>query len=447
MSLTINEFRRIAQSVCDIDVGLDRPLAYQPEEGVINAERLADILRQYEVDGFIDLENFVRDTRVIRDETINRLLGFEDEPDDLEENDSELATEGENSTDLISNFQVPVTSVRGFLAISPSLFAIRFNAEVETPSECEIVLSMTNNSDVPAGQFDNDLFVVIYRQQSVVGITQFVLKNKRYSTGVIKLEKDDELMTIGMGTSYSRRKATGEREVLLTPDGRLSKRFRVTLMNIFEDFDIDMDGLLNRKEHDFYTIATGDVALNDEEWSLVTSQFNSRDGCLTLDGFLKMHQLEATSGDEHVIEDMWTSLHRLGYDSGLQSIYGCSFNIEVFSQAQNVSLIPELHFVTREDRTFILQKLYDLGVEEQTCDLRPRIFRTEYFGLLIAHKNPDLLGRRYRLSIEEDRNVRWNFVSGRDVIHMEDSDSEWVLIVSYTVMDEDYAATFSLIEN
>ncbi|VDK74262.1 unnamed protein product [Cylicostephanus goldi] len=103
----------------------------------------------------------------------------------------------------------------------------------------------------------------------------------------------------------------------------------MTLMNVFDMFDFDSDGLLSRNEYSAFAIATADTPPDDEEWQLLTSQFDARDEALTMVGFLFMHECEAFSGDDLAVPDIWESLYRLGYDSNLQLQY-VSFCIREF---------------------------------------------------------------------------------------------------------------------
>lgn len=108
----------------------------------------------------------------------------------------------------------------------------------------------------------------------------------------------------------------------------------MVLMNIFDLFDLDNDGLLNRDEFNLFNVRTGDENVNDEQWNLVlgsnllfastlmerfpsfTETFDTRDNALTLKGFTQLHELEVeeSEGDLH---DVWTSLEACGYDNTL----------------------------------------------------------------------------------------------------------------------------------
>lgn len=93
--------------------------------------------------------------------------------------------------------------------------------------------------------------------------------------------------------------------------------FRMALMNIFDMFDLDDNGLLSREEFNLYNVRTGDETVTDDEWRVVSENFSMNHGELTIKGFVELHQLEAkdTEGDT---DDMWLSLAQVGYDTQLQ---------------------------------------------------------------------------------------------------------------------------------
>lgn len=94
----------------------------------------------------------------------------------------------------------------------------------------------------------------------------------------------------------------------------------MTLMNVFDMFDVNSDGLLERDEVNFFNVCTGDEELRDEDWTLLQSHFHFRDSAMPLKAFLDMHQMEADSFDDAQLTDMWTSLLLLGYNRQLSLV-------------------------------------------------------------------------------------------------------------------------------
>ncbi|CAB3405594.1 unnamed protein product [Caenorhabditis bovis] len=421
-------------------------------EGLISKQLVEDCLRNYtNEDGTIDIEKLVKASEETRDKLLVNLMSHTDSPT-ISEHFEEVTVSKptEEVIEKSDTFGQLKAQVRGTLAISPRLQAIFFRIDVDEPTECELVLSLSKNSDLPPGHFANDLFLFVARDgenPKMVGVTKFVLKNERYSTGTIEVARNDQIIILGMGTSFIRRKSTRERITLIEPDGKLSKRFKVTLMNIFDAFDSDQDGVLKRNELNFYTIASGDTALTDDEWALYHDNFDFRDGGMTMEGFIKMHQIEASDTGDHVLADLWHSLNILGYDTELQSIYGCSYDI--FAHAEkDVRLEPYFQYVTVVERNLVLEKLYDAGIEQDLCVLKPHLFQTDYFGLLIARWSDEHRDRRFRLKIDDTENVRWNFPNGKEgSIKFDESDGEWILVCSYTTTNKNANVKVELIDS
>uniref|UniRef100_A0A1I7WH76 EF-hand domain-containing protein n=1 Tax=Heterorhabditis bacteriophora TaxID=37862 RepID=A0A1I7WH76_HETBA len=253
------------------------------------------------------------------------------------------------------------------------------------------------------------------------------------------------------------------------------KTIWMTLMNIFEMFDFDCDGLHCREEYAAFSIATADIPPDDEDWELLISQFDSREEALTLSGFLFIHECEAFSGDDLAIPDIWESLHRLGYDGNLQmntvnfsfilvlsddpkSFQTCPFSITLHLENSHVMAIPQLSLMNKQNRDFMLMRVYELGEEDITCDILPRIYRTEYFGMMIVSKNKVYNQDIYKLDIIKEKNVRWNFVCGIDDIMPWNSSTDWksivctdvfgcnILIASYSATQQQHTALFRLVK-
>lgn len=196
----------------------------------------------------------------------------------------------------------------------------------------------------------NDLFLVVFnKDRQLIGLTRQVIEENKYSTGMITVNSGDEVMIIGMGTTMDRKSSTTERAVLIEENHKLSRKFRATLMNVFDSFDVDQDGLLNQDEMNFYTVASGDSELTDQDWKVYLNSFENRDGGLTMTGFIKVHEMEAIDPEGNAAADLWHSLHCLGYDSQLASVYGCAYDIEACTN-RSIRLLPYLQYVTKEHR-------------------------------------------------------------------------------------------------
>ncbi|EGT55797.1 hypothetical protein CAEBREN_04239 [Caenorhabditis brenneri] len=266
-----------------------------------------------------------------------------------------------------------VLKVRGCMTVDPIVKCISYTVDVDNPTFCEFSLSLAENSDVPTDRFKNDLFLVVYNQdRELVGLTRSA-SNGVYKTGMMTVNPGDEVMVIGIGTTIKRKRSTTERLTLIEENNKLSRRFRATLMNIFESFDVDQDQILNKQEMNFYTVASGDSELTDQDWDVYLSGFDNRDGGLTMGGFIKIHEMEAIDPEGNASADLWHSLHCLGYDNQLSSIFGCSYDIEGLP-CRPSRLTPDLPYLNH------------LAAHNPNFNLTPPHFYFDYFDLLIAEK-------------------------------------------------------------
>lgn len=116
-----------------------------------------------------------------------------------------------------------------------------------------------------------------------------------------------------------------EGKVQLTPE------FRLVLEEVFDQVDLDSNGRLNRQEFNLYNWKTSGEEVQDDEWTVVQSNFDVEEDELTLNGFLALHQLEAedNGGDS---EDLWVSLEAMGYNRLGRQDQAAPFIISVHSQ-------------------------------------------------------------------------------------------------------------------
>ncbi|CCD69176.2 EF-hand domain-containing protein [Caenorhabditis elegans] len=402
---------------------LDDILGSVKDGSLVNKQYLEIIINEFtRSDGYVDIGALLDTATQSKVDIVNKLLGPKVEEDEM--------------------FTV---KVRGCMTVYPKVQCISYKIDVDKPTVCELTLCLAPNSDVPADRFSNDLFLVVYNnEQKLVGLTRHVLEERKYSTGMMTVNEGDEVMIVGMGTTTNRKRSTTERVPLIEETNKLSKRFKSTLMNIFDSFDVDQDGLLNKEEMNFYTLASGDSELTDQDWFVYLNSFDNRDGGLTMGGFIKVHEMEAFDPEGNAAADLWHSLHSLGYDTQLASNFGCSYDIEAHSNTP-IKMIPRLQNVVKMHRAFILGNLYHLGEEDDRFEIRPHLFKTEYFGLLIARKEDKYAKETYRIQLSSREHLKINFPHQVDsLIRLADSDSEWVLVASYTVTDPEAQLVYTL---
>ncbi|PAV89610.1 hypothetical protein WR25_19653 [Diploscapter pachys] len=196
------------------------------------------------------------------------------------------------------------------------------------------------------------------------------------------LSDGDVITVICLGTTVSQAQQDLKNPVeIVQENGKLMKRYKVTLMNLFDAFDWDCDGYLNLREMDAYTIMSGDEdGVKEDEWNMLKSEFDFAEEKMTIKGFIHMHEAEASSltEDQSTLDDIWSSLERLGYNKQLRLVH----------------------------------------------EMKDRVFR---------------------LQIDEEHNVKWNFVCGTKSFKLDET--EYMLIVSYTATEAEHSVLFKLVDD
>ena len=90
----------------------------------------------------------------------------------------------------------------------------------------------------------------------------------------------------------------------------------VIILQVFDRFDADRDGALNKKELEAFAVAskTGENLSQDEIKQLGTFFDTNANGDLTHKGFEQMYLMQSN----HQASDTWNDLERLGYTKELQ---------------------------------------------------------------------------------------------------------------------------------
>jgi len=113
----------------------------------------------------------------------------------------------------------------------------------------------------------------------------------------------------------------------------LSEPAVLALAEIFNRFNFDMDGFMNKRELDFINLCIGVSPISDAMWDELLKNCDSLNGGLSLNGFkdamIRLHVDGKTGGEE----DLWTVLLALGYNRRLTLLYARSFVLAVHSLA------------------------------------------------------------------------------------------------------------------
>ena len=111
-------------------------------------------------------------------------------------------------------------------------------------------------------------------------------------------------------------------KVILTDD------FKRVLGIIYSQVDLDGNGSLSRIEFNLFNWRTSGEEVQDEEWDVVKDNFALKNGELTLDGFLQLHQMEAedNGGDS---AELWITLNAMGFNARLEQDEAAAYEIAI----------------------------------------------------------------------------------------------------------------------
>uniref|UniRef100_A0A1I8BEJ0 EF-hand domain-containing protein n=1 Tax=Meloidogyne hapla TaxID=6305 RepID=A0A1I8BEJ0_MELHA len=197
---------------------------------------------------------------------------------------------------------------------------------------------------------------------------------------------------------------------------KLTKSFKVMLMNLFDIFDLDDDGLLSRREFEAYSILAGTGPVSEQEWTRICTDFELRQQNIPMKTFVQMHQREAESyGPKGNLEQMWKSVRALGHNRRffmsttcpLRLILYCSegplliepFRVDRFHSDEIDNLLAE-HFWEQGKSLPYLKEIQSL-----------RQYKSDYYVVLIAGKTKR--STHYELDLKGSNNVN---IEGKELI-------------------------------
>ncbi|KAI6186043.1 EF-hand domain-containing protein [Aphelenchoides besseyi] len=194
--------------------------------------------------------------------------------------------------------------------------------------------------------------------------------------------------------------------LIMDERNQLTKEFKVMLMNTFDMFDFDDDGLLCKEEVETYRILSGLGPITSDDWGKVKGLYQTRNDGLTINGFIKMHQIEASTYNDRQKADMWLRLRQLGYNRKCHLSTACPIWIDFqlgdgYIQMENFEIS---HFTPESDwrlHDFYWTNGQPLPYMKEVATLR--MFKADHFACVIASNEEKAL--HYKLDLSASNNV------------------------------------------
>ncbi|CAG9537658.1 unnamed protein product [Cercopithifilaria johnstoni] len=307
-----------------------------------------------------------------------------------------------------------------------------------------IMCELLTSNDQPTDQnYKNDIYVILYDtiEEQVITVTMNIMEDKYVSEKCL-LKAGEYIVSVQTAHCSEFVITSADDEMkLVDSDGKLTKHFKMTLMNIFDLFDFDENGKLSREEFDIYNKLASDEHVLDHEWEILCQNFGAKDGELLLHSFVALHQIEANNNPS--LEDTWMTLHFVGYNEQLDLINNCPCSFTIFSE----SIVYMKHVELREPMMNESEALADYfwrNGREVCDDIDVRIWKCDYFAVGIAGpmKLPYAMNLRYGNSknvlvkeLIELRQIPLKFVKPKILLHAIATESDWSLILKVETME------------
>lgn len=121
------------------------------------------------------------------------------------------------------------------------------------------------------------------------------------------------------------------------PQVQLTNEYKSSIEKMFHLVDLDGNGRLNRQEFTLFQWRTCGEEVQDDEWAALEATFELEDDELTLNGFIDAHLLEAENNDGKE-EELWCTLHAMGFNNKLQLTNACPFLLQVYTEEPDATL-------------------------------------------------------------------------------------------------------------
>lgn len=169
--------------------------------------------------------------------------------------------------------------------------------------------------------------------------------------------------------------------------GKLSPKYRVCVLNMFDMFDFNDDQILDHSEFILYNLLNGSGGLPDDQWEALLETFDRRDNGLTMKAFVDMHQFELDSYDDKSdLKDMWLSLEELGFDEHFQLAESCPIFVEYNSTDEEIIVDKyDTDYWETTNKKDLVEYYWKNGEQiPYMKDLDLRMWSCDYYAVLVA---------------------------------------------------------------
>ncbi|EFO23444.2 hypothetical protein LOAG_05044 [Loa loa] len=300
---------------------------------------------------------------------------------------------------------------------------------------CEL---LTSNDQPTDRNYKNDIYVVLYDtvEEQVITVTMKIVEDK-YMSEECLLKAGEYIISVQTLCCLESVMDSKRYEMkLVGSDGKLTKHFKMALMNMFDLFDFDENGKLSREEFDIYNTLASDEHVLDQEWEILCRNFEAKDGELLLNSFVALHQIEADNDPS--LEDTWMTLMSVGYNEQLDLINNCPCSLTIFSESVVHMGQVELREPTGSENAALADYFWKNG-HEIDSDVDVRIWKCDYFAVCIA--GPMKLPYAINLHHENSKNVLvkeltelqrvpLKFIRPKILLQAIATESDWSLILT-----------------
>ncbi|KAK0396263.1 hypothetical protein QR680_001645 [Steinernema hermaphroditum] len=297
-----------------------------------------------------------------------------------------------NITDLdATNMIHPNTKKSLLVCGEKGCCCVEYQFSVFAEAEVQLTLEINYKVGLLPEHFERNIIAIIYDcSTSATVVVTSILGDAAgtYLSEKVKLLPGQYCVQLRNCMVVKQEKASYE--VALTNDrGKMSKDYRMALLNVFDIFDLNDNG---------------DEEFSKEEWTALTGVFDTRKGELTMKAFIEYHQVEISEqaeGNEEILKDIWTSLQHIGFDKSLSMVTTCPCYLKLTSMGDPIELVdPEIRwFNTLEDESFAeyaynhRQSMFLLSNSEITI----KKYRCDYYAVVV--KPESSLNKIYKINV------------------------------------------------